>query len=239
MVIYVVQKGDTIYSIAQRYGMSSEELAFVNGIEPPYNLVVGQTVVIPNGEEKEGTLAVNGYLYPNIDREVLLKTLPYLTFITIFTYGFNEQGELNEIDDQEIIDIARANKVAPIMLISTLTEDGTFSNELAHSILNNLEAQENLIENILQNLKNKNYFGLDIDFEFIYPEDREAFVEFIRRTTTRLNEEGYPVITALAPKTSSEQQGLLYEAHDYKAIGEASNTVLLMTYEWGYTYDNH
>jgi len=40
----------------------------------------------------------------------------------------------------------------------------------------------------------------------------------------------------LAPKTSVTQPGVLYEGHDYKALGEAANAVLLMTYEWGYTY---
>ena len=43
-------------------------------------------------------------------------------------------------------------------------------------------------------------------------------------------------MTALAPKVSADQPGLLYEAHDYPALGEVSNRVLLMTYEWGYTY---
>ena len=40
---------------------------------------------------------------------------------------------------------------------------------------------------------------------------------------------------ALAPKTSTDQPGLLYEAHDYKRLGQVANAVLLMTYEWGYT----
>ena len=30
--------------------------------------------------------------------------------------------------------------------------------------------------------------------------------------------------------------GLLYEAHDYPAIGAIADIVLLMTYEWGYLY---
>src|SRR5699024_7237812 len=35
---------------------------------------------------------------------------------------------------------------------------------------------------------------------------------------------------------SSEQEGILYEAHDYRAHGEIVDMVVLMTYEWGYTY---
>lgn len=51
-----------------------------------------------------------------------------------------------------------------------------------------------------------------------------------------MNEKGYTVSVALAPKTSADQPGLLYEGKDYKLLGEAANSVLLMTYEWGYTY---
>lgn len=29
---------------------------------------------------------------------------------------------------------------------------------------------------------------------------------------------------------------MLYEAHDYKRIGEIVDRVIIMTYEWGYTY---
>ena len=38
----------------------------------------------------------------------------------------------------------------------------------------------------------------------------------------------------LRPKPRPDQRGLLYEAHDYRAMGAAADYVLLMTYEWGY-----
>ena len=40
----------------------------------------------------------------------------------------------------------------------------------------------------------------------------------------------------MAPKIAADQPGTLYEGHDFAAIGAAVNQVLLMTYEWGYTY---
>ena len=89
---------------------------------------------------------------------------------------------------------------------------------------------------MLEVLRAKNYEGLDVDFEFVAPENRQAYIDFIASLTARLNAEGYIVVTALAPKTYAEQPGLLYEAHDYSGIGAVSNAVLLMTYEWGYSY---
>ena len=48
--------------------------------------------------------------------------------------------------------------------------------------------------------------------------------------------EPHPVFIALAPKTSRDQRGLLYEAHDYAGMGAAADRSLVMAYEWGYTY---
>ncbi len=46
---YVVQPGDTLYSIARRYGLSSEELALYNNITNPNLIPVGQVLRIPAG----------------------------------------------------------------------------------------------------------------------------------------------------------------------------------------------
>lgn len=235
--VHVVQPGDTLENIARRYGTTVIQLLQYNPqITHADAIFPGEQITITLKQEKRGPISVIGYAYPFIDRTVLMKTLPYLTYLTLFTYGITPEGELIGMDDEEIIRIARDFSVAPLMLISTLTEEGTFSNELAHTILNDENVQNNLIENVINTLKEKQYYGLDIDFEYVRPEDKEEFVNFINNMTTRLNEEGFIVFTALAPKVSADQPGLLYEAHDYAAIGAVSNRVLLMTYEWGYTY---
>lgn len=235
--VHIVQPGDTLESIARRYNTTVTKLLQINPQITYANAIFsGESITITLAQEKRGPIHILGYAYPNIDRTVLMKTLPYLTYLAIFTYGLTPEGNLVEPADEEIIRIARDFGVAPLMHISTLTAEGNFSNELASQLLNDETAQNNLIENILTTMRQKGYYGLDIDFEYVLPEDKAAFIAFINKLTQRLNEEGYPVLTALAPKTSADQPGLLYEAHDYKAIGEVANNVLLMTYEWGYTY---
>ena len=232
--VHTVQAGETLTGIAQQYGITTKELLQNNPTlaERTY-LYPGETLVISyirdQGEERE--IGVNGYVYPFVDRTVLVRALPYLTYLTIFTYGFRADGTLVEIDDTELIALAKQYEVAPIMLISTLTPDGTFSNELAHQIFVNETARQQLIDNVVNQMKQKGYYGLDVDFEYILPEDRQAYVEFIQSLHERLSAEGFILITALAPKTSATQRGLLYEAHDYAALGAASDYVLVMTYE--------
>jgi len=236
-VVHVVQPGETLADIARSYGTTTVNLLQLNPfIEYADQIVPGDQITISNTADKRGIIYTLGYTYPHINRTVLMKTLPYLTYLTIFTYGITEEGELIDIEDEDLIRIARDFGVAPLMLISTLTEQGTFSNELADIILNDPQVQDNLIENVLENLRQKGYAGLNIDFEYVLPEDEEAFINFIQKVHDRISPEGYILFTALAPKTSADQPGLLYEAHNYPRIGEVSDRVLLMTYEWGYTY---
>lgn len=237
MVIYVVKSGDTIFSIAEQYGIPAEEIISYNQLSNPEQLVVGQTILVPTGENiADRELAVNGYMYPYIETETLTKTVPYLTFGTVFTYGFTPEGELIPIPDERVIGIMKSGNTAPILLLSTLTKEGGFSNSLAHSIFINLEAQDKLIENLINTMESKGYYGLDIDFEYVLQEDREAYGNFVERVTKAMHQAGYKVMVALAPKTSADQPGLLYESHDYGRLGGIADWVLLMTYEWGYTY---
>ena len=235
--VHTVQPGESLSSIARQYGMSLRQLYRNNPIlgGGPV-LYPGQTLVISYEGATEGVLSVNGYAYPFIDKDLLQSTVPYLTFLTPFTYGFTPDGTLVDLDDGVLIAMAKAGGAAPLMHLSTLTGEGGFSNELAHIALTDRTVQDALISNLRRTLEEKGYRGVDVDFEYVFPEDASAYAAFLGRLTALLNPLGYPVIAALAPKTSADQPGLLYEAHNYRAIAEAVNEVLLMTYEWGYTY---
>ena len=52
----------------------------------------------------------------------------------------------------------------------------------------------------------------------------------------RLHQYGFFLQIDLVPKTYAKQPGLLYASHDYTVISSIADTVLLMTYEWGYAY---
>lgn len=184
-------------------------------------------------------ILVNGYAYPSISWETLNAWLVDLTFVSAFSYGFTESGELIDLEDENITGPAKAAGVQPLMVITPLDRQGAFNNQLAKSLLENPQAQDRLIENILDNIRTKGLFGADFDFEYVLPENRDQYTELVRKARIRLNEAGYLVTVTLAPKTSADQQGLLYQGHDYAGMGQAANFCLLMTYEWGYTYAQH
>jgi spore germination protein len=106
--------------------------------------------------------------------------------------------------------------------------------DIAHAILSSTDLQDKLLDGIVATMRSKGYRGLNIDFENVPPADRDLYTQFLRKAVDRLHAEHYFVSSSLAPKTSSQQKGTLYEAHDYGAHGEILDFVILMTYEWGY-----
>lgn len=240
MRIYVVREGDTIDHIAEIFATDVEEIAYDNQITEPYRLAVGQALLIPvEGEVHEKrSVYVNGYAYPYIRDEVLLETLPYLTNLSVFSYGFTIEGDLipPQVDDTRMIQEALIQGTAPILVLTPFDQTGMFNNYLISEITQNMTAQQNLIDQMLSVMEEKGFVGIDLDFEYILPQDRVAYADFVANVRAQAAPKGYTVSVALAPKTSANQKGLLYEGKDYKLLGAAADSVLLMTYEWGYTY---
>lgn len=249
MVIYTVRSGDTIDNIAMRYQISAEDIAYANQIPYPYALAIGSSLLLPEASytlTEEDILIVStnrfaysgGYAYPFISPWVLEQTLPYLSDLFIFSYGFTTEGTLipPALDDTFMITLAKNYGVAPILTLTPFGPDGQFSNYLITRVINNEEAKAQLISSLVSEVTEREFEGVDIDFEYILSDDRIAFAQFVSEVRTAINELGYPVSVALAPKTSDTQVGLLYEGKDYALLGEAADYVLLMTYEWGYTH---
>ncbi len=286
MVIHTVQPDETIYSIADKYGISADKLIFYNQIEDPNRLVVGEslsvffpreTYVVKEGDtlesiaasfdvsvlqllrnnpplsdrlniypgeeiiisftdEKSMALSVNGYTFPFTNIDIIRKSLLYLTYLTIFYYRITEEGDIVNIDDQELIDIAKVYGVAPIMLISTLSDAGEADVEAAHSILTSEDKQEHLINNVLDNMRAKGYYGINIDMQNILPEDRLLFVDFIANISYRLRQEGYYSLITLTPHTFPSGFNILYQGPEYAALGQLTDSTMLLSYEWGHAH---
>lgn len=240
MTIHIVASGDTVNSIAATYQIGADTIIYNNQLIYPYTLVIGQALLLstPSTIQPSRFVVTNGYAYPFINQWVLNQTLPYLSRLSVFSYGFSMEGELIPpmVDDSYMIQAALINGTAPFLTLTPFDVSGRFSNSLISAVINHPVTKRTLIENLTSTVLEKGFQGVDIDFEYILPQDRIVFADFVRDVRSAINQLGYPVTVALAPKTSDDQPGLLYEGKDYALLGEAADEVLLMTYEWGYTY---
>lgn len=234
---YQVLPGDTLWSIGRKFNVAVNSIAALNGIPSPYILTVGRVIRIPERSKNYGYIEVNAYIEPSTaekERATMDEVGRYLTYISPFSYRVRADGSLITIEDSTILSSGRVYRDAPLMVITNFA-GGTFDTELGHTILTSQEIQQTLINNVIQTLRTKGYYGLNIDFERILPADRELYNSFLRKVVAALHPLNYVVSTALAPKLSATQVGAWYEAHDYRAHGEIVDFVILMTYEWGWS----
>lgn len=149
MDIYVVSLGDNIDRIAADYGVSADSIIYNNQLVYPYELVVGQALLILFPDEEDFSskpqIRAGGYAYTYISPWVLEQTLPFLTELFIFSYGFTSEGELLSppLDDYWMIQSSLSQNVRPILTLTPLDASGQFNNNLITSVINNASYKQN------------------------------------------------------------------------------------------------
>lgn len=281
MIIHIVQSGETINTIAERYNLSAEIIIKDNGLLVPNNLVPGQTIVIVYPEqthivqegdtlvdisrlydvstrqllrnnpylfdqeylmpgeiltisygEKKGKVAVNGFAYVFINRDVLRKTLPYLTYLTILNYQFTEDYQIFGEDDSEIIQMCIEAGVIPLLQITTFVTQSTETIEATLRILYSEEIQELIINNIIVILKSSGYYGINVTFTYIDSENYELYNNYLARLTSRLHNEGLLVFVTLAPRARLNVVEITIDKVDYTEIGMLADGINLLQFDW-------
>jgi len=234
---YWVRQGDTLYTIGQRYDISAAELARVNGISQYRPLQIGQKLYIPPRPRRAADF--NAYAEPRRQVSQALeddvrRAAPHLTYLAPFSFRIKRDGTLARPPLNNFPAIARDNQVV-MMLVVTNLEGSQFSTELGGLVLNDMDLQNKLLDTIISTAQELGMGDIHFDMEALPPADREAYVRFLRRAKQRARAAGMMMSVALAPKTSAQQRGRWYTAHDYGAIGEVADFVVIMTYEWGYS----
>lgn len=238
---HIVRPGETLWTIAQNNATSPQIIASDNNITNPSLIYPGQVLYM-----RRPYIDVNGYLSrtDTLGRQALLQHGDYLSSMSLSSYHVRSDGSMAPVQiianqyissmvDIHAIADAYLKKVAPIMVIANFIGN-RFSPNLAHDILTNQSVQNTLITNVLAIMKSKGYLGVNVDFEDVPAQDRNLFSQFVRRLASRLHAQGYPVTIALSAKTEENTTSPLSGAQDYAVLGQLTDYVVLMTYDWGY-----
>lgn len=237
--VHTVRSGESLFSIAESYGTSLMQLYRNNptliGLE---YIPAGTQIVISFRNRPSAEAEVSGFAYSHIRRNVLEAALPYLTYLIIFGYGFTESGQIITVNDMDMISLAHSYGTSVLLSLTSINVDGTFGSGKVERLLTDIDFQNIVIDGLIEVILEKGAQGLDIDMEYIPAQYRIDFAAFAENAANRLEPLGLVLHIDLAPKTSPDQKGTLYESHDYGLLGAAADYVFLMTYEWGYTYHN-
>jgi len=285
MEIYVVQQGDDINSIAGRYGVTVEKLIQDNGLVYPYNLVIGQTLVIalpkqthtvqqgdtvqsiadsynitimqllrnnPNLAYSQNiypgqslvisyntskSITTNGFAFPFIREETLLRTLPNLTYLSIFNYSATEKGDIIPyFDDTEIVEISKEYGVIPLLSLTTLTPQGKPNIEGAYNILLNEEYQDILINEYIDIMKRKGYLGANLIFDFLNESNQTLHQNLVNKVANRFQPEGFLFFITINYSVQEVDNTILIDKIDYSKLSDFVNGILFLKFVWGADY---
>lgn len=195
---YIVQPGDTLYSIARLFEVTTGRLRALNPeIGGTGAIFVGQTLHIPgDGELVRPTIEVNGYTYPVYTPDQWRIIFPYLTYLSIFGHEIRPGGMLTVPGSASPTMAARQAGVAPLLVV-TNTVEGVYSGELLHGILSDPQAQQTLIDNSIAVAQAYGYYGVNFGFEQILPEDYAPYASFLGMAANRLHTLGLIIVASI------------------------------------------
>ena len=231
--VYTVKEGDSLEIIADKTGVTVLQLLRNNAFlaEREY-IYPGESLVV--SYEYKGVLTTFGYTLPFVNSTILRKSLPYLTYLFIYNHRLAISGDVVTFyDDSDIIKTSREYGTAPIMLVTTLTEQGAENVQAAYEILLNENLQDQLIDNILRILDSKGYYGLCMTFLYLTETSQSLYDNFTKKVSRRLSSEGYLVFVTVDPNISVISNNLQFPRVDYSVIGSEVNGISILSYVWG------
>lgn len=232
---YVVMPGDTLYEIAQLFELSQSTIRMQNPQIEGRSLIVGEILKLPKGTlpQKIG-LGFLELIDTKTDRINVLSYGPYSTFLALFTYGMNADGQIIPAMDQSALETIPQTGTRPVASFSNWTSVG-FSADAVHAVLETPMTRQQYIAQVLEILSQKGYRAVVIDFESLLPEDGKLFVSFLEELNTQLQPLKIPLIVAIMPITGfSSLEKPVIQAYPYAEIAEHTTFVMLMSYNWSW-----
>lgn len=181
---------------------------------------------------KEGLAKyVLGYYYSQ-SYDDFVKNADKLSSIAAKWYTLDQNSNLTSYDNSRwimkpeehgsVLETARQNGVKVFALI--------FENDRARlsQALGTPEKRKALVDQIVNEVEKENYDGVNIDFEYIKPEDGENFSNFILELYNALKSKNKTLSLSLPAKTEKHDW---WPAYDYEILGRYSDFAVVMAYD--------
>ncbi len=118
------------------------------------------------------------------------------------------------------------------MRVMPAIQNGGFSPQAVHDRISEPEKRKQHVDDLVNIVMKENYDGLDIDYESMHAEDRDAFSAFIEELSAALHANGKLLSVTVHAKTSDEGTWEGPKAQDWKRLGAAADLFKIMTYDY-------
>jgi len=165
--------------------------------------------------------------YVNWDQSSMVSLRLHLTRLTHLVPEWlvlqNAQGDVDDQSDPTVIAIARQAHL-PVIAMLTNYRDGWQAGDVRR-IFRNSDARADLINNILSNLQEHQFAGVNVDFEQLTVRDRAPLVDFMRELRATLKPAGL-LLTESVPVEDP--------AYDLKQLSQVCDYLVPMVYDEHY-----
>lgn len=135
--------------------------------------------------------------------------------------------------DTDFVAVAKARGVRVLATVSNWSEAlGDFDPDLAHGILATKTSTDQHIQAIVKLCQEGGYDGIDLDWEALYPSDRNRFTHFVAQLAQKLHASRKLLSIAVHAKESEPGNWEGPRAQDWKKLGAAVDEFKIMTYDY-------
>lgn len=149
--------------------------------------------------------------------------------VATHTFVTNGTGDLAGLIPTEQITYANNNG---IKILASVVND--FNGSIAKTLLESTANRQNLINNIVNQIKANNYKGVSIDLEGVYASNRSHLTTFMQELYNTLNPQGYFVALCVPAKTADNPAFTWNYAYDYAALSNYTDQIVIMAYDEHY-----
>jgi spore germination protein len=233
---YIVQTNDTLQEIADSHKVTLMQLYRNNPFLADRNYIYPGEILVIRYNNSKGLMTTHGSIFPYIDMNILKKTLPYLTYLSVINYTATDEGEIiSYFDDSDLVEVIKDYDVMPLMLLTTLTIQGKANIGIAYNLLLNKEYQKRQIENIINILRTKGYYGINISLQYINISTLGVYEDYLSNIFRSLSQAGFYVFVTISPGIRIIDNTTLIEEIDFRIINKFSHNIIFMSYEWSTT----
>ncbi len=163
-----------------------------------------------------------------LEQKTLTDNATLLSEVNFFWYELGADGAIT--GGVQSAAGLRAAREAGLRALPSI-RNGGFDRERVAAIIHDPVKRAAHIDAIVQLALENDYDGVDIDYESLYAEDREAFTAFIEELARALHQQNKLLSTTVHPKTGEEGTWGGPQAQDWARLGAVSDEFKIMIYD--------
>lgn len=175
---------------------------------------------LPAGARKPRWVSHFYYVNDPSSKESLEANPAKVSLVSPQWFAVDQTGRVASSADAEVIEWARRSRI-PLM---PLLVNNQFQTAVAHAVLNDDQAQSLLLEQILETARTNRFYGIQLDFENIPAEDRDAFSRFAARLAKEFRRRHLKLSIAVPAPLEPAPAGLPAQALHHMVQGQAGVT---------------